>query len=106
MIKVTNNANTIDISDVNDTNIASIDKKLISSVGMYFQNNCTFGLGQSRFGYGKRTPGRTTKTIINIVLSNSSVFSFDCDEVQNQPTWQGCTNANLITAQQDIQSWL
>lgn len=107
MIRVTDNGATIDISDANgNVNIASINKTTITSVSMYFQKNCTNGLGGSRFGYGKRTPGRTTKTIIRLHTTSQQTYSFDCDEVENQATWQGCELSNLLTAQSDIQSWL
>lgn len=106
-IKVVNNGNTIDISDENGTiNVTSIQKTLIVSVGMYFQKNCVNGLGQSPYAYGRRTPGRTTKTIIRINMEGEVNYSFDCDEVINQVTWQGCTLAALLVAQADIQSWL
>lgn len=105
-INVTDNGNTIDVSAPDGSNIISILKTNIVSVGMYFQNNTTNGLGGSPYSYGRRTPGRTTKTIININLADRTKFSFDCDEVINQATWQGCTNAELLVAQSDIQSWL
>lgn len=107
MIKVVNNGTTIDISDENGTiNVTSIKKSQILSVGMYFQENATNGLGGSPYGYGKRTPGRTTKTIIRLTMLGELTYSFDCDEVANQLTWQGCTLAALLQAQSDIQSWL
>lgn len=107
MIKVVNSTHTIDISDENAAiNIMSIAKSNIQSVGMYFQKNCVNGLGQSPYAYGKRTPGRTTKTIIRINLVDRTNFSFDCDEVVNHVSWQGCELTDLITAQADIASWL
>lgn len=107
MIRVVNNTDTINISDENaNINITSIQKALVVSVGMYFQKNCINGLGQSPYAYGKRTPGRTTKTIIRINMEGDTNYSFDCDEVVNQATWQGCQLSNLLTAQADIASWL
>jgi hypothetical protein len=107
MIRVVNSTDTIDISDEAGTiNITSIAKSQILSIGMYFQKNCMNGLGQSPYAYGKRTPGRTTKTIIQIQQVGHICYSFDCDEVVNQATWQGCQLSNLLTAQADIASWL
>ena len=107
MIRVTDNGATIDISDENgNVNVNSIAKSNIQAVGMYFQKNCVNGLGQSPYAYGKRTPGRTTKTIIILKLVDRTTTSFDCDEVENHATWQGCQLANLLVAQSDIQSWL
>lgn len=105
-IKVTNSPNYININSPDDSNIFTIKKTAIASVGMYFQQNCVNGLGQSPLAYGRRTPGRTTKTIIQINLTDQTHYSFDCDEVVNQSTWQGCTNAKLLVAHSDIQSWL
>jgi hypothetical protein len=106
-IKVANAATTIDISDENATvNVTSIAKTKIVSVGMYFQENCVNGLGQSNYAYGRRTPGRTTKTIIRLTLQDETSINFDCDEVVNQATWQGCTLAKLLVAQAAIKSWL
>lgn len=106
MIKVINSANTIEITSVDGLTTNTIQKALVVQVGMYFQKNTTNGLGQSPYGYGKRTPGRTTKTIVNLILESGAVISFDCDEVENQATWQGCQQANLIQAVNDISSWL
>lgn len=105
-INVINSANYININAPDNSNIYTINKSLVDSIGMYYQENCVNGLGQSNFAYGRRTPSRTTKTIINIRMSDQSSYSFDCDEVINQPTWQGCTKAALIQAQSDISSWL
>ncbi len=105
-INVTNAANYINISDPSNVNIMTIKKTAIASVGMYFQKNCVNGLGQSPYAYGRRTPGRTTKTIIQINLTDRTHYSFDCDEVINQATWQGCTNTELLVAHADIVSWL
>lgn len=105
-INVINTANYININAPDNSNIVSIRKTSIISVSMYFQSNCVNGLGQSNYAYGRRTPGRTTKTIIRIITESEMSYSFDCDEVINQPTWQGCTNAALIQAQSDISSWL
>lgn len=78
----------------------------IDKVGSYFQKNTSNGLGNTPYSYGKRTPGRTTKTIVQLVLRDGTSISFDCDEVQNQPTWQGCQLANLEQAVSDITSWI
>lgn len=103
---VTNLANAIEIASTPSGNITVIQKAHIVSVTMYFQKNTINGLGQSRFAYGVRTPGRTTKTIIRLICEGEINYSFDCDEVLNQPTWQGCTLAALQTALNDITSWL
>ena len=82
-----------------------IEKANILRIGSYFQKNTVNGLGNSPYAYGKRTPGRTTKTIVSIIQEGYT-FSFDCDEVLNQATWQGCTLAKLQVAVADIQSWI
>lgn len=106
-IQVANLANVIQISDgAGTTNFSSIQKSLIISVGTYFQKNCVNGLGNSPYAYGKRTPGRTTKTIIRITCEGEINYDIEVDEVLNQPTWQGCTQAALINAYNDIVSWL
>lgn len=107
MINVTNTGATIKISDPNAIAPDSyIVKANIQSIGSYFQKNCVNGLGNSPYAYGKRTPGRTTKTIVRISLIDATTFNFDCDEVNNQVTWQGCTLAALQVAITDIESWL
>lgn len=107
MINVTNTGLTIKISDpLGVAPDAYIAKSDILQIGSYFQKNCVNGLGNSPYAYGKRTPGRTTKTIVRLCLHDSTTFNFDCDEVANQPTWQGCTLAALNQAVTDIESWL
>jgi hypothetical protein len=106
MINVTNSANAITISDDTNTNPTVIAKTKIIEVGMYWQFNCNNGLGLSPYAYGRRTPGRTTKTIVILHLNDGTKVSFDCDEVANQVTWQGCQQSDLLTAVADIKSWL
>lgn len=90
----------------NTTQPVSIQKSNIVKVGSYWSQNCYNGLGQTPYGYGVRTPGRTTKTIVILEMVDKTKISFDCDEIENQATWQGCTFAALGTALTDINSWL
>lgn len=106
-IEVTNTGATIKFSDPLGVGTDSyIVKTNIQSIGSYFQKNCVNGMGNSPYAYGKRTPGRTTKTIIRISLIDATTINFDCDEVSNQAGWHGCSRAALQQAITDIESWL
>ena len=78
----------------------------IVSISGYFESNTKNGPGSSPYSYGKRTPGRTTKTIVTITTADHVDTSFDCDEVTNQAGWQGCTLAALQQALEDLANFL
>lgn len=108
-LNITNDAThgTIKISDSAGVSPDTyINKSDIARIDAYFAQNCYNGLGQTPYAYGVRTPGRTTKTIVKIEYIDRTTFSFDCDEVLNQATWQGCTLAALNAATTMINSWL
>jgi hypothetical protein len=106
-LTVTNSTNVIVIGDSSGaTPNSSIHKSQIVRVGTYYAQNCYNGMGMSVYAYGWRTPGRTTKTIINLELQHGINVSFDCDDVTNQAGWQGGTIAALNQAESDINSWL
>lgn len=108
-ITITNDTDTIVFGDnAGLTTNSVIRKSNIVRVGGLFQANSVNGMGNSQlYGYGGgATNPRSTKTIVQIEVQHGQAISFDCDNVSNQATWHGGTQAALNTCIADINSWL
>jgi len=65
----------------------------------------------SRFQIGWNNPGINPYQFTNLARitmseGTNTILDFDIQEVVNQPTWVGGTQAQLITAVNDINLWM